>query len=113
MEIRVKRVYEPPAPSDGARVLVDRLWPRGISKERAALDLWMPEIAPSHALRKWFHETRIWEEFRMRYEAELSGKDALLDRLRALADRGSLTLLFSARTVEENHANIIKELLMK
>ena len=104
ISVVAKRIYEPPAPDDGWRLLVDRVWPRGVSKERARLDGWLPEIAPSTALRKWFgHEPARWDEFRRRYEAELDGSphvDAVLDRARAMP----VTLLYSARDTEHNQA---------
>ena len=94
----MKRAYEPPSPEDGARVLVDRLWPRGLRKAEAAIDCWLKEIAPSSELRRWFgHDPSRWEEFRRRYRAELSARPELLDKLRALAEQGALTLVYAAR----------------
>jgi uncharacterized protein YeaO (DUF488 family) len=96
--VRIKRAYLPPAPEDGARVLVDRLWPRGVGKSKAAIDRWMKDLAPSTELRRWFgHDPSRWDEFRRRYEAELSRKSDQLEELRALARSGPLTLVFGAR----------------
>ena len=103
--IRVKRVYDPPAENDGRRVLVDRLWPRGVSREDAALDRWMKEIAPSDALRRWFdHDPERWEEFRARYARELDAKGDEVAFLREAAEAGTLTLVYSARDTEHNQA---------
>lgn len=110
--VQVKRVYEPAAQSDGFRVLVDRLWPRGISKERAALDLWLKEIAPSAELRRWFgHDPKRWRQFKARYRAELREHGSELALLRSRARKGSVTLLFGARDVEHNEAVVLKEIL--
>lgn len=115
MAIRVRRIYEPPAAGDGYRVLVDRLWPRGLSKERARVDLWLREIAPSDALRKWYqHDPEKWSEFRRRYNAELDALPAageLLEPLVARAARGTVTLLFSSRELELNNAVALRERL--
>jgi uncharacterized protein YeaO (DUF488 family) len=112
MDIRVKRIYEEPAPQDGQRVLVDRLWPRGISKETAALDAWLKEVAPSDDLRKWYHANLDrWDEFRERFLAELEERPDALDELRKRAENGRLTLLFAAKQTERNHATVLKELL--
>lgn len=110
--IRIKRVYEAPQTGDGFRVLVDRVWPRGVSKDRAAVDLWMKEIGPSTELRKWFgHKPERWAEFRKRYERELDDKRALLDELRQHAEKGPLTLVYSAKDEERNQAVVIKGVL--
>ena len=111
--LKLKRIYEKPAAGDGARVLVDRLWPRGVSKAAARLDLWLKDIAPSDALRKWFgHEPAKWSEFQKRYAAELKGKAALLQELRELEKReGTVTLLFGAKDPERNQAVVLKRLL--
>ena len=110
--IQVKRVYDPPAKSDGFRVLVDRVWPRGVSKSAAAVDLWMKEIAPSAELRIWFgHDPEKWTEFRKRYRAELRDRKAELAELRAHARRGHLTLVFGARDTEHNQAVVLQEAL--
>ena len=105
MGIAIKRIYAPAGAADGYRVLVDRLWPRGVRKEDAALDAWLREVAPSPALRRWFgHEPSRWEGFRHRYAAEL---DTLADHWRPLAERAArhrVTLLYAARDEEHNHA---------
>ncbi len=111
-EIRTKRVYDAPAKADGFRVLVDRVWPRGVSKEKAAVDLWMKEIGPSTDLRKWFgHDPARWDEFRKRYRDELAAKGDLLDELRAHAKKGRLTLVYSAKDETHNQAVVIREVL--
>lgn len=110
--IRIKRVYEEPQAADGFRVLVDRVWPRGVSKDRAAVDLWMKEIGPSPELRKWFgHKPERWKEFQKRYEKELDDKQTLLDELRQHAEKGPLTLVYSAKDEERNQAVVIKDVL--
>jgi len=112
--IKIKRAYEPPSPDDGTRVLIDRLWPRGVSKEKLQLDLRMPEVAPSNELRRWFHhEEPRWEEFRERYEAELKEpeRQADLDQLNRIARDGVLTLVYSARDERHNQAVVLKEVL--
>lgn len=110
--IRIKPIREAPAPGDGFRVLVDRIWPRGISKERAALDLWAKDIAPSTGLRKWFgHDPARWDEFRARYRAELEPRRA---ELRTLLDQSGgrpLTLLFAAHDTVHNQAVVLKTVL--
>ncbi|MCX8571310.1 DUF488 domain-containing protein [Aminobacter sp. MET-1] len=111
-DIRIKRVYEAPSPDDGLRVLVDRVWPRGVSKQAAAVDLWMKEIAPSTELRKWFgHEPARWDEFRSRYLAELDGQHAQLEALRAHTGKRPLTLVYSARDETHNQAVVLREAL--
>jgi len=103
--IRTRRVYEAPADDDGFRVLVDRLWPRGVSREDAALDRWMKEIAPSDELRAWFgHDPERWDEFRERYARELDEKAEEVDFLREKAGEGTLTLVYAARDTEHNNA---------
>jgi uncharacterized protein YeaO (DUF488 family) len=111
--VRLKRVYDEPARADGFRVLVDRLWPRGVSKERAALGLWLKDIAPSNELRKWYgHEPEKWPEFRKRYRVELRGKRPLIDELRALERKHkTITLLYGARDGKRNEAVVLAELL--
>lgn len=110
--IEIKRVYVPAAAEDGCRVLVDRVWPRGMSKQRAALDLWAKDVAPSTALRKWFgHDPERWDEFRKRYGDELAQHGQLLDDLRARAGKGRLTLVYSARDEAHNQAVALKQLL--
>lgn len=114
MAIGVKRVYEPAAPEDGYRVLVDRVWPRGLSREKARIDLWLKEIAPSTALRKWFnHEPDKWEEFCVRYRQELETHRDLLDRLREIErSEGTVTLLFGAREEKFNQARVLVDVLL-
>jgi len=110
-QIRLKRAYEPPAPDDGRRVLVDRLWPRGISKADAAIDLWLKDVAPSTALRKWFgHRPERWPEFRRRYLEELRANPAM-SALRDLSANGPTTLVFGAKDREHNDAVVLLELL--
>lgn len=112
--IAIKRVYDPPSARDGRRILVDRLWPRGISKQSAQIDLWLKEIAPSSELRTWFaHDTDKWKEFARRYRAELKGKADLLQKLRDEAGRGMVTLLFGAKDSEHNNAVVLRDLLVK
>lgn len=109
--LAIKRIYLPPAADDGQRVLVDRLWPRGVSKREAAVDVWLKDVAPSAALRKWFgHDPARWEEFRKRYLAELADNDALA-QLRALAEAGPMTLLYGAHDEAHNQARVLLELL--
>ncbi|ROQ97802.1 uncharacterized protein YeaO (DUF488 family) [Streptomyces sp. 2132.2] len=112
--IRVRRVYDPPEPgADGVRVLVDRLWPRGLAKAAAAVDEWPKAVTPSAELRKWFHAGGSREEFRQRYEAELAEPAAAaeLDRLRGLAGAGPLTLLTAVKDPASSHAAVLAELL--
>jgi len=111
MELRVKRVYEPPTEGDGVRVLVDRLWPRGLSREAGRIDLWLRTAAPSSELRRWYgHDPRRWPEFRERYFAELAAAPEVLDPLRALR-RSRVTLLFGSREPELNNARALREYL--
>src|ERR1700744_1519951 len=111
--IRLKRAYEPAEPADGVRILVDRLWPRGVSKTKAALNDWMKEIAPSTELREWFgHDPARWPEFRRRYRAELRGQSDALNRIRALAQAGVVTLVYSAHDEQHNDAVVLKETLI-
>jgi uncharacterized protein YeaO (DUF488 family) len=114
MDIRLKRAYAPATPSDGYRVLIDRLWPRGVSRERAELDEWEQELAPSTELRKWFaHDPSRFEEFRRRYIDELRSSGARLTELRRRARRGTLTLVYSAREAEHNDAVVLAEVLRR
>ena len=110
--IRLKRAYDPPAPSDGLRVLVDRLWPRGVSRDAAKIDLWLQDIAPSAALRKWFaHDPAKWAEFRRRYKAELKqepARAALAELKGLLKKRKTVTLVYGARDEERNQAVVIR-----
>lgn len=111
--IRTKRVYEKPGKEDGFRVLIDRLWPRGLTKEKAAADLWMKEISPSDALRKAFHEEKVtWPEFEKRYRAELTRKKELLEEIRTLEKQhGTLTLLYGRNDEKQNQAVVLASLL--
>jgi len=112
--VRIKRIYDPLSPEDGKRVLVDRIWPRGIKKGNARIDEWLKDLAPSTELRKWFgHDPAKWEEFRTRYLAELSGCGEALERLRQEAREGTLTLVYAARDMEHNNAVALKDLLEK
>lgn len=114
MAIRTKRVYDPREDADGVRVLVDRLWPRGFTKERLQADLWLKDAAPSDALRKWFHrDFSQWEAFRERYVSELDGRPQVVDELVELSRKGTLTFLFAARDAHVNHAVVLKEYLDK
>jgi uncharacterized protein YeaO (DUF488 family) len=111
-DIRLKRAYEPPAPEDGIRILVDRLWPRGLRKEHARIDRWLKDIAPSPELRRWFgHDPGRWEEFRRRYRSELADKDILLEELRSAARAGRVTLVFAAVDIRYNHAVALCQVL--
>lgn len=110
--IRLKRAYEAASRSDGTRVLVDRIWPRGVRKEAAALDYWLKELAPSDGLRRWFgHKPARWEEFRKRYKAELRDNRKELNALRDLCRSRVVTLVFGARDEKHNNAVVVKELL--
>ena len=110
--IRIKRVYAAAEAEDGARVLVDRLWPRGISKARAALDLWFKEIAPSPGLRAWFHQDPAhWPAFVERYRAELDCHPAAVEQLAGFARKGRLTLIYAAHDPEHNHALVLADYL--
>lgn len=112
MTIHIKRVYDPPAASDGSRILVDRLWPRGISKEKLKLDTWMKDLAPSNELRKWYsHEEAKWPEFRKRYFQELKQQADLVAELRKKARGHTVTLLYSTRELERNNAVALKDYL--
>jgi len=108
--VRVKRVYDQPAKADGYRVLVDRLWPRGLKKSEARIDEWLREIAPSTALRKWFkHDPDKWKEFKKKYSAELDDHREQVEKLAREARKRTITLLFSARDTEHNNAVALKE----
>ena len=111
--IRVKRVYEDESKDDGYRILVDRLWPRGLTKEKAHVDLWMKEIAPSDALRKWFgHEPEKWPEFEKRYRAELAKKKELFTEIKQLEEEhGKVTLLFGRKDEKQNQAVVLASML--
>ena len=111
--IKLKRAYEPPAAGDGMRILVDRLWPRGVKKAAAAIDMWAKDVAPSTELRQWFgHETNRWEEFCRRYVAELGQKPDLIKELRALARNGQITLVFGAHDQTHNDAVVLRKVLL-
>lgn len=111
--IHLKRAYELPSSADGVRVLVDRLWPRGVSKERAAIDKWMKDVAPSTELRRWFgHDPKRWSEFRRRYRTELSRHEELLNELRAMARKRPLTLIYAARDEAHNEAVVLRDVLI-
>lgn len=111
--LRLKRAYEPADPVDGVRILVDRLWPRGVSKAKAALDDWLKEIAPSAELRTWFgHDPGRWPEFQRRYRAELHAHAAELQRLRALARTRTVTLVYGARDEQHNDAVVLRDVLL-
>lgn len=110
--IRLKRVHDPPEPDDGPRFLVDRLWPRGVKKESLRMDGWLKEVAPSDALRSWFgHDPARWEEFRRRYEAELSDNAAAWRPLLELSRKQTITLLFGAHDRERNNAVALRSFL--
>jgi uncharacterized protein YeaO (DUF488 family) len=114
LDIQLKRVYEPPAAADGMRVLVDRVWPRGLTKAEAAVDHWMRDLAPSTDLRRWFgHVPARWDDFRRRYALELQARGDLLDEVRSLARRGRVTLLFGARDETHNQAVVLREVLLE
>jgi uncharacterized protein YeaO (DUF488 family) len=116
LTIVLKRVYDEPVSGDGTRVLVERLWPRGLSKERAHIDLWLKEVAPSHELRTWFgHDPEKFAEFRRRYEAELAleGGQMALATLRELVKRGPVTLVFAAHDTEHTNAVVLRDLLLR
>ena len=112
MSVRLKRAYEPPSPSDGYRVLIDRLWPRGVARANARLDEWAQELAPSTELRRWFgHDPARFAEFRQRYLEELSAQEDKLSELRGRARETTLTLVYGARDTEHNDAVVLAELL--
>jgi uncharacterized protein YeaO (DUF488 family) len=114
MDIRLKRAYDPPASTDGYRVLIDRLWPRGVSREQARLDDWDKHLSPSTELRQWFgHEPSRFEEFRRRYIEELRGERSRLTALRRRARQGTLTLVYSAHDIERNDAVVLAEVLRR
>ena len=113
LDIHLKRAYLPVSSEDGVRVLVDRLWPRGVRKADAAIDRWAKEVAPSTELRRWFgHDPSRWGEFRHRYRAELSHNTALVNELRTIAQKGRLTLVYAARDELHNDAVILQDVLM-
>lgn len=114
MNIRIKRVYEPSEASDGKRVLIDRLWPRGLTKEKAKVDLWLKDIAPSTTLRKWFgHDPTKWNEFKTRYHRELTENNESASKLVEQLKKGRVTLVYGAKDEEHNDAVVLKEYLAK
>lgn len=114
MHIAMKRAYEKPDPADGFRILVDRLWPRGLSKQDAHIDLWLKDVAPSTELRKWFsHDPAKWGEFQRCYRAELKEKKQLLDTIKGRARKTRVTLIYSAKDEEHNDAVVLLEMLKR
>jgi uncharacterized protein YeaO (DUF488 family) len=112
MKIKIKRVYEKPDKEDGIRILVDRLWPRGLTKERAGIDLWLKDIAPSTELRKWFdHDSAKWNEFSRRYREELKKNKEQTSLLKEQLKKGEVTLVYGSRDEEHNEACVLKELV--
>jgi uncharacterized protein YeaO (DUF488 family) len=112
--IMLKRAYSPPSAEDGTRILIDRLWPRGVRKSSAAIDRWIKDIAPSTALRKWFgHDPSRWEEFRRRYAAEIRDKADPLAELRAAVNKGRVTLVCAARDELRNDAVVLRDVLLR
>ena len=112
MAVNIKRIYEAPSPEDGYRVLVDRVWPRGVSKQKAALDGWLKQVAPSTKLRQWFnHEESKWREFEERYRAELDANSEVNELRQILADHAVVTLVYSARNEQENQAVALRDYL--
>ena len=111
MLVQIKRVYEKPDKDDGVRILVDRLWPRGLSKNKAKIDYWMKEIAPSDALRKWFgHKEERWEELKRRYREELKTKKDLIEEFKNFSRNSNVTLLYAAKDKQRNNAVVLLEL---
>jgi uncharacterized protein YeaO (DUF488 family) len=112
VNVRIKRVYDPPDEFDGKRILVDRLWPRGLTKEKAAIHLWLKDVAPSTELRKWFgHDPARWNEFQTRYQRELKENAASVSALRREAESGPVTLLFGAKDKVHNEAVVLRSIL--
>ncbi|MHA3775486.1 DUF488 domain-containing protein [Verrucomicrobiota bacterium sgz303538] len=112
MKLLLKRAYDPPAQSDGERILIDRIWPRGVSKENASIDLWLKEIAPSTELRRWYgHKPERWQEFRHRYYSELEQRPEVVAQLRQELRKGPVTLVFGAKDVEHSNAEALREYL--
>jgi uncharacterized protein YeaO (DUF488 family) len=110
IRINIKRIYDPPSPQDGFRILVDRLWPRGLSKEKAKVDLWMRDISPSNELRQWYgHDPDKWTEFKKKYLGEIKEKKEEFDLLRKKARQGTVTFLFSSKEEKLNNAAALKE----
>ncbi|MBV6495611.1 MAG: hypothetical protein DCC44_04660 [Acidobacteria bacterium] len=114
MALSMKRAYEAPAAADGKRILIDRLWPRGLSKEKARIDLWMKEIAPSTELRKWFgHDPEKWKEFQTRYKKELAANAELVNSIRKMAKAETVTLVYSAKDEAHNDAVVLLKYLQQ
>lgn len=114
MNIKIKRIYEAPSPDDGYRVLIDRIWPRGISKEKGEIDTWAKEVAPSSELRKWYnHDHNKWEEFKQKYFAELEQNQEAVAEFRAKISKGAVTFLFSSKELKLNNAYALKEFIEK
>ena len=112
--IKLKRAYEKAIRGDGERILVERLWPRGLTKLQAGIDLWLKEVAPSTELRRWFgHDPEKWDEFRHRYRKELRNKDELIELLKRKAEAGTITLIYAARDEEHNGALVLQQFLQK
>jgi uncharacterized protein YeaO (DUF488 family) len=113
MTIHTKRIYNPPSDNDGTRVLVDRLWPRGVRKDNARIDLWPKEITPSNELRKWFHEdtAKHWSGFQHRYEEELESQPEMLDEIREMSRNNDITLITAAKDENRNHVVVLKKVL--
>lgn len=112
VDVQIKRAYEAASPEDGTRILVDRLWPRGVRKDDAAIDQWMKDVAPSTELRHWFgHDPDRWEEFRHRYKSELAHNAELVNELRTIAKKGRLTLIYSAHDELHNQAVVLRDVL--
>ncbi len=111
--IHLKRAYDPPAPADGRRILVERLWPRGVTKEAAQLDAWVKEISPSPELRKWYaHDPEKWPEFQRRYRAELESNRSGIEELRQAMGTGAVTFVFAAKDPERNSATVLRDFLL-
>lgn len=114
MTLQIKRIYEPPSKEDGVRILVDRLWPRGVSKDEAHVDAWLKDIAPSADLRRWFgHDTDKWSEFRRRYKAELDDNPAAVDELKRQIGQSPVTLLYGAKDTEHNNAVVLRDFVSR
>jgi len=112
--ISIKRIYDKPKKEESFRILVDRLWPRGLSKEKAQVDLWLKEIAPSDKLRKWFsHDPKKWDSFKKKYKIELKDKQELVEKIKKIEKKKTITLLYSAKDEEHNNAIVLKEYIKK
>ncbi|PTQ96824.1 uncharacterized protein YeaO (DUF488 family) [Mucilaginibacter yixingensis] len=113
MPVKIKRIYEPPSNADGYRVLVDRLWPRGVKKDQADINLWLKEVAPSTVLRKWVHGGGDWQQFRLKYHEELKNSPALQQLKNLMEEHKAVTLLYAAKDEHHNHALVLQELIDK